>query len=179
MKSAERDVVSKSYVHVKIHLLAMFSREKVESEQFILGNLNSSLIFNFIMQTVENWLRKNPKRRVRLTIVLDNSPMNHSWAIKNFCLIKKMKLLYTAPNSSFLNPIEQMFAKIKALFKQAFSMNKYVKKPRNDECSRKTIKSVQISNIMTWTATTLEIANWVCDKRDWSKTKRRQEEIKK
>ena len=124
-KSGERAISTEIYVYAKIHLLAVLGHNEVESIQFVRGNLTSSLIFDFVSQSIESLLEKNHKRGVRLTIVLDNSPMNHSWAIKNFCLIKRVKLLYIAPNSSFLNPIEQMFAKVKSPIKQAFTMNKY------------------------------------------------------
>jgi transposase len=136
VQSGRRAVSNEVYVYAKVHLLAMISHQSVESVQFVRGNLSSQLIFDFLSQSIKKLLQNSPKRISRLTIVLDNSPMNHSKAIKNFCLTSKVKLLYTAPNSSFLNPIEQLFAKIKTPLKQAFTMNKYINQQRDDVSHR-------------------------------------------
>ena len=136
VQSGRRAVSNEVYVYAKVHLLAVISHQSVESVQFVRGNLSNQLIFDFLFQSIKKLLQNSPKRTSRFTIVLDNSPMNHSRAIKNFCLTNKVKLLFTAPNSSFLNPIEQLFAKIKTPLKQAFTMNKFLNKQRNDVSHR-------------------------------------------
>lgn len=60
----------------------------------------------------------------QLNLILDNSPMNHSKAVKNFCLRNNINLLYTAPKSSYQNPIEYVFAKAKTPLKKTFSETK-------------------------------------------------------
>jgi len=46
--------------------------------------------------------------------------MNHRRAVKNFALHTGFSIAYTAANSSFQNPIEFLFAKIKAPLKSIY-----------------------------------------------------------
>ena len=107
-----------------MHLLALINHQKVVSFQFVCGNLSSAIIFAFL-ETVLTELNCEAKRlRREICIVLDNSPMNQFIALRKLVLDLRIELLFTAPNSSFQNPIEFLFAKIKAPLKTVFSCNK-------------------------------------------------------
>ena len=125
--SSKRAVSKEVYTYAKIHLLAITSHERVECVEFVRGNLASLVIFEFLKRSIENLLTLQRVRGKVCTLILDNSPLNHSKAIKKFCVESRMKLLFTAPNSCFQNPIEFLFAKVKSPLKKHFTMNKYHK----------------------------------------------------
>lgn len=97
---------------------------KILAAQFVRGILCKEVIFSFIKQAIDKLTFWIDDSRMKITIVIDNSPLNHSTAIYNYAIMKGIGLLFTAPNSSFLNPIEMLFGKLKAPLKKRFCLNK-------------------------------------------------------
>lgn len=120
-----RSVANKLYTYAGLHLLTIMSQQGIEAFQFVRGNLNSNLEFNFFSGAMINIRRKVALRIKRIVVVLDNSPLNNSNALINFVVDQKFNLLFTAPNSCFLNPIEMAYAYLKHPFKNMYSTNKF------------------------------------------------------
>ena len=118
-------VVNTLYSYSKLHLLVILGPTKVITFQFVKGTLKSEIIFDILLSTFNNILNYIEGEVPPRVLVLDNSPLNHSTTIYNFFIDRNIKLLYTAPFSSFLNPIEFVFVKVKAPLKSIYCTNKY------------------------------------------------------
>lgn len=121
----EKSIVKSVYVYSNLHLFVLLGPDCIQSFQFIRGRLSSQLIFSFLSQTIDGLLNFSNARNKNLVIILDNSALNHSLPLFSFMANTRITLLFTAPNSSFSNPIEMLFAKIKTPLKKVFCLNKY------------------------------------------------------
>ena len=120
----QKSIVQAKYHYCAFHLMALISRQRVECYQFIRGRLAGDVVFNFLSGAISNLRNLAQYRGKKLVVVLDNAPMNYSNAITGFCVSNQIKLLFIAPNSSFLNPIEMLFALIKSNLKKMFKLGK-------------------------------------------------------
>ena len=120
----KKAVVDSSYLYARLHLFAILGRSGVIGFQIVRGNLSSEIVFRFVKRTLDFVFRRKSDFRERIVLVLDNSPLNHSMSLENFAVLKKVNLLFTAPSSSFLNPIEMFFAYVKQPLKESFATNK-------------------------------------------------------
>lgn len=120
-----KSIIHERYGYSALHFLAMISLEKVEAFQFIRGTLTSSIVFNFLSGALSRPEFIDSHRGRQLVIVLDNAPSNCSNALIALCVERRITLLFTAPNSSFLNPIEMLFAFLKSNLKKIHSINKF------------------------------------------------------
>lgn len=109
-----KSIVNNCYVYCKLHLFAVLGPDGVEAMQFVSGTLHTAIVFEFLLEVMGRISRRVHNDQKNVVLVLDNSPMNHSVGLKNYAASEMFTLLYTAPNSSFLNPIEYLFAKCKA-----------------------------------------------------------------
>ena len=129
--SGEKSIVNDSYSYSSLHFLALMGPEKVEAVQFVRGPLCSPTIFNFMREVIELVCERAHSREKNVVVVLDNSPLNHSLAMAGLTQHFQFSLLFTAPNSSFLNPVEYMFAKVKAGLKSKVSLSKLAYQQRS------------------------------------------------
>ena len=81
----KKSIIREGYSYKKLHLLALLGKNEVEFYQFTLRRLTAPLIFDFLQKSLENLIKKYQQLNLRLIVILDNSPLNHSRAIKNFC----------------------------------------------------------------------------------------------
>ena len=123
-ESGMKSIVTDSYPYAKLHLLALLGPDRLVALQYVAGTLNSPVVFDFLFQVLCKVTRKAHQIGKAVVIVLDNSPLNHSKALKNLARYLRLSFLFTAANSSFLNPIEMLFAKFKAGFKTKNSASK-------------------------------------------------------
>lgn len=121
----DKPIVKSRYSYSNLHLFVLLGREKVFSFQFFKGRISSEIIFSFLSQSIIGIERFYGLQRNSLVVILDNSPLNQSLSLFNFMTIREIKLLFTAPSSSFLNPIEMLFAKVKQPLKSYMCLNKY------------------------------------------------------
>lgn len=121
----KKSIVGRRYVYTGLHLLAVMSEIRIEGYQLAQGNLSTDLVFNFLTGCIAHILERLSTDGRRLVVVLDNSPLNFGEALRHFCLLHQVTLMYTAPRSSFQNPIEMLFAMIKAPLKRVFSASKF------------------------------------------------------
>ena len=117
----KKSIVKDYYPYARLHLLALLGLNGIIEIQYVTGALNSPIIFDFLFQTLEKDAHHIGKDLVG---VLDNSPLNHSNAVRNLAWKNEFTLLFTAPNSCFLNPIELLFAKFKASLKTKITASK-------------------------------------------------------
>jgi hypothetical protein len=121
----KKSLIPGRYVYSALHLLAVMSEERIEGFQLAQGNLSSDLVFNFLTGCLVPILERLEQEGRRLVVVLDNSPLNFGEALRHFCLYHRVTLLYTAPRSSFQNPIEMLFALLKLPLKRVYSASKF------------------------------------------------------
>ena len=122
--SGRKSVVNDAYQYSKLHLLALLSLQGLIAMQYVTGSLNSPIVFDFLLRVLEKVTRKAHEEGNNVVIVLNNSPLNQATAIKNLVMQERFTLLFTAPNSSFLNPVELLFGKLKAGLKTKNSASK-------------------------------------------------------
>lgn len=113
----EKAIKFENYCYCSLHFFGLLTQEKLRCCQFVKGSLSSVIVFNFLEKTLSKLNEEVIKRNRKLVLILDNSPMNHSIPFKNFAFTKKITVLYTPPNSSFVNPIEKLFAFFKTKLK--------------------------------------------------------------
>lgn len=122
--STKRSIVNTQYAYSCLHMLAVMCSRKVCAIQFIRENLNTEIIFSFLQEAFTKISRSQEYNNTNNIIILDNSPLNHNLALYNFAHSNKCSIIFTAPNSSFLNAIEMLFAKCKAPLKKVICLNK-------------------------------------------------------
>lgn len=118
------------------------SADGIESIQFVRGTLTSAVIFHFLELTIESLKRGCDQRGAELIIILDNSKLSQSDPLFNFVILNSVKLLFTAPQSCFLNPIEMFFAFLKEPLKLVRCCNKYNNKQGGHRQSNRTGKII-------------------------------------
>ena len=74
--SGEKSIVTDSYPYSKLHLLAHLGPTWLVALQYVSGNLNSPVIFDFIFQVFVEITRKTHRNGKDIIAVLDNSPLN-------------------------------------------------------------------------------------------------------
>ena len=111
------------FVYSCLHLLTILGEDSIESYQFLKGQLSSPIIFHFLKTSLTLLIEKYRTVGKKLVLILDNSPMNHSRALKNFAFYTKIRIFYTPPYSSFVNPVETTYAFIKNRLRQIFSIS--------------------------------------------------------
>ena len=121
----QKSLTHHRYAYSCLHLLALVSNERVEAYQMVRGTLCSQIVFNFLSGALDFLLQTLERQNCSAVVILDNSPLNISNALVHFCIRRRVTLLFSAPNSSFLNPIEMLFAFTKAPLKRRFSCSKY------------------------------------------------------
>ena len=120
-----KNISNEQYTFAKIHLLAILGRIKIKSFQLIKGTLSSVIIFNFLSFSLGQLSQRFQMKNKPIFVILDNSPMCHSRALKKFVTANNYLLVYTSPNSSFSNPIEYMLGKIKTPLRSHYCMSKW------------------------------------------------------
>ena len=129
-QKVSKAIITEQYHYQSLHLLTLMSNFKMEALQFVQGSLSSFIIFRFLKTVLLELEHQMVSQNKTLVVILDNSPMNHSVSLKNFSYSRRIHLLYTSPNSSFQNPIEMAYTKIKKSLKRVFSSSKSIKKNR-------------------------------------------------
>ncbi len=126
--AGRKAVVGDVYVYKKLHMLAVLSHEGVKATQWVSGGLSSKIIFQFMLAFLREVQPDVRRRNGQAWLVLDNAPVNRSRALQTAALQFGFSILFTAPNSSFLNPIEYLFAKAKVPLKSALGASELNKK---------------------------------------------------
>ena len=120
----ENPIVKSKYIYSNLHLLVLLGPDRIKSFQFVRGRLSGKIIFSFLKKTIDGLLRYRAVQDKEFVIILDNLPLNQSSSLFYFMVNKRITLLFTSPTSSFLNPVEMLFAKIKQLLKKLYCQDK-------------------------------------------------------
>ena len=119
-----RTVIKKQHIYSKLHLFAVINEDGLESLQFVRETLNRGWCF-FLSSAIVHQQRSRIQRDEDLVVILDNSRLNQSNSIFSFAILNQAKLLFPAPNSVFLNPIELLFCYLKKPLKTTRDYNKF------------------------------------------------------
>lgn len=123
--SGKKAVVRDTYEYKKLHLLAVLGHEGVQAIQWVSGGLSSKIVFQFLLAFFQEKDQDVRGGRRQAWLVLDNAPINRSKALQTAAGRFRFGLLFTAPNSSFLNPIEYLFAKAKVPLKSVCGASEF------------------------------------------------------
>lgn len=101
----------KKFSYNLTHFLFCINNEGNFYAQFIKGNINSNIIFEFLNHFQKDFRKQNNIQK--LTIVLDNSSLHKTAQIKEFCIEKEIKMIFFPPKNPFFNPAEFAFRYLK------------------------------------------------------------------
>lgn len=96
----------------KITLLKAISKNKIIHYELIDENVNSEIYLNFIKNIIE----KNPEY-LNKTLFQDNARIHHSKIVKKYSKKHNINLKYNPAYSPEFNPIENIFSKIKTIYR--------------------------------------------------------------
>ena len=115
-------VSAEKYAYRQLHLLTLLGKMGIQNFQFIKGGLSAKLIFWFLHKSIQQFIEDKRNKTKKMVVVMDNSPLNNSKALKHYAYFTGVTILFPAPCSSFQNPVEMLYAKIKQCLKQIFFM---------------------------------------------------------
>ena len=116
----KKGVKSAEYKYSRLHMFALLGPTGLIAFQFVQGSMSREVVFSFLSKAIKEFIKRLMQAGQQLTVILDNSNMNCSIAVKEFASANQCKLLFTPPNSSFCNPAELLFAWIKIPLKSVF-----------------------------------------------------------
>lgn len=79
------------------------------------GSTDASIFEDFVEQLLHHCGRWPEPKSV---LIMDNASFHHTERVEQMCSDAGVKLLYLPPYSPDLNPIEEMFAELKAFIKR-------------------------------------------------------------
>jgi putative transposase len=80
------------------------SDDNIVDNKILIGSVNKIIFLEFL---------KNLNLSSNHVILLDNVAFHHTKLVKEYCLLKKIELLYVPPYSPWFNPIELAFSIVK------------------------------------------------------------------
>lgn len=121
-------------------IIGAISLNKIESIAYTEGSGNTSIFVSFI----ENFLL--PILRNGNIVVMDNVSFHKSETIKNLIESKGAKIIYSPPYSPELNPIEEMWSKVKNSLRKLSARTKYKFK----EAIEKSLLAITKTDLSGW-----------------------------
>ena len=113
-RGSEKALATEVFLYSELHIFRVMSSHQLETSQFVKDTLRSPIFFSCLNNIMKNACQRNQEFGEDTWLIIDNSPLNHSREIKNRSRHMGFSILSTAPNSTFLNPIELLLAKIKS-----------------------------------------------------------------
>lgn len=103
--------VKKLFTYNLTHILCVMTNQGDVLYEYIKGNLNNLDLVHFLKHAINRLRQKYDNKQ--LLLVVDNARMHRTQYFKSFCRYENIDLLYTAPRSPMLNPIEYLFRFLK------------------------------------------------------------------
>jgi transposase len=108
-------------------ILPAYTQDGILLSRVFQGSTDGERFDDFIEQLLHHCGRWPEPRSV---LIMDNASFHHSERIEQMCLDVGVKLLYLPPYSPDLNPIEELFAELKAFIKKQW--HEYEDSPYQD-----------------------------------------------
>lgn len=108
-------LVSRFRREQRYQILPAYAQDGVVLSRVFQGSTDTSVFEDFIEQLLQHCGRWPEPKSV---LVMDNASFHHSGRLEQMCSDFGVKLLYLPPYSPDLNPIEEMFAELKAFIKR-------------------------------------------------------------
>jgi hypothetical protein len=115
--------VAKFHRDQRYQILPAYAQDGVVLSRVFRGSTDASVFEDFIEELLHHCGRWPEPKSV---LVMDNAAFHHSERIEQMCSQAGVKLVYLPPYSPDLNPIEELFAELKAFIKrhwQAYADN--------------------------------------------------------
>jgi len=105
---------------VNFTVIAAITKKKILGYQIFKGSPKAQGIGAFMISLLENnpQILENPSQYV---FFMDNASIHTAYILKPF--FENLRVLFNAPYSPFLNPIEEFFGNWKFYFRKRFSQN--------------------------------------------------------
>ncbi len=119
-KIGEKCAITSKFKTQNYSVVAAITKSKILGFQIFKGSITSQDFGGFIMSL----FLSNPKmleQASKYILFMDNAPIHHAKILKPF--LSNFKILFNAPYSPFLNPIEEFFGNWKFNFRKKFREN--------------------------------------------------------
>lgn len=107
--------VTKFHRDQRYQILPAYAQDGVVLSHVYQGSTDSSVFEDFIEELL-HYCGKWPEPKS--VLVMDNASFHHSERIEQMCSQAGVKLVYLPPYSPDLNPIEELFAELKAFIRR-------------------------------------------------------------
>lgn len=107
--------ISRFHRGQRYQILPAYAQDGVMLARVFQGSTNASIFEDFVEQLLHHCGRWPEPKSV---LIMDNASFHHSERVEQLCNDAGVKLLYLPPYSPDLNPIEEMFAELKAFIKR-------------------------------------------------------------
>ena len=164
---SHKAISKENYFYAKLHLLAIFSHEKVESMQFIQASLSSDVIFKFLVQNLDFLLMKYVGTGKTINLILDNSPMNHLVATKKTFVVSKELICFPLfPTHLFRTKSNFYLLWPKHRSKRYLPQTSLIISKQLMSIVNMQLKKVESKDLVKWVCSTLDCWKWVFDRLD-------------
>ena len=102
----------------------------IEDTYLIEGNVNGDIFLQFVQRCLLNLIQPFDGNNARSVVVLDNASINHIDAVVELITAAGALVHFLPPYSLDLNPIEEVFSRIKAFLKENKSAYQATSEPR-------------------------------------------------
>jgi transposase len=99
----------------RYQILPAYTQDGIILSRVFQGTTDSAIFEDFIEQLLHHC---EPYPKPRSVLVMDNASFHHTERTEQMCAEAGVKLLYLPPYSPELNPIEELFAELKAFIKK-------------------------------------------------------------
>ena len=103
----------------RYHILPAYCSDGVLFSLVYQGSTDSEVFEDFLEQLLP-WCGQYPEPKS--VLIMDNASFHRTPRVRQMCLDAGVKLLYLPPYSPDLNPIEELFAELKAFIKKEWSV---------------------------------------------------------
>ena len=102
----------------------------IEDTYLIEGNVNGDIFLQFVQRCLLNIIQPFNENNARSVVVMDNASIHHVAAVVELITAAGALVRFLPPYSPDVNPIEEVFSKIKAFLKENESAYQATSEPR-------------------------------------------------
>ena len=114
----------------RISAIGVMTRRDIEDTYLIEGNVNGDIFLQFVQRCLLNIIQPFDGNNARSVVVLDNASIHRVDAVVELVTAAGALVRFLSPYSPDLNPIEEVFSKIKAFLKENESAYQATSEPR-------------------------------------------------
>ena len=114
----------------RISAIGVMTTGGIEDVYLVEGNVNGEIFLQFVQRCLLNIIKPFDGNNARSVVVLDNASIHHLDAVVDLITAAGALVRFLPPYSPDLNPIEEVFSKVKALIKENEAAYQATAEPR-------------------------------------------------